>query len=357
MKKRLVISLAAGLLLSVCGLYLAFRNVPFVDLFSYFASINYGWLVPSLLLIMLSFLLRALRWQIIVNSTLRIGFRAAFHPLMIAFMINCVLPGRIGELARPVILKKREKLPFSTGLATVAAERAFDVSLLILLFLIVVSLVKIDPDIRISFGTYVLNSETLALITTGLIRLSLVMIAGMILVSVRVTRDFVARLILYAPQLLFFTGNALKDRLTESFGKPVIRLMENFASGFELIKSPLALLACFGLSILVWTTSALSYYVFSLGCPGVELSLPEMAAVMVIICMFIALPSVPGYWGLWEAGGMFAMTLFGATAREAAGFTLANHAMQIFPVIAVGMISAVLTGVNIWRTSFYPNSP
>ena len=93
-----------------------------------------------------------------------------------------------------------------------------------------------------------------------------------------------------------------------------------------------------------------------MGCPGVSLSLIEMTAIMVIICMFIALPSVPGYWGLWEAGGMFAMMLFGVSPREAAGFTLANHALQIFPVIVIGIISAVLTGVNIWRTSYNPDS-
>jgi hypothetical protein len=73
---------------------------------------------------------------------------------------------------------------------------------------------------------------------------------------------------------------------------------------------------------------------------------------MVIICFFIALPSVPGFWGLWEAGGVFALSLLGISAKEAAGFTLASHAVQMIPVILVGFVSAVLTGVNIWRVAF-----
>jgi hypothetical protein len=81
-----------------------------------------------------------------------------------------------------------------------------------------------------------------------------------------------------------------------------------------------------------------------------------MYAVMVIICLFIALPSVPGYWGLWEAGGVFAMSLFGIPENAAAGFTLANHAVQLFPVIIVGFISAVITSVNIWQVSFEKKS-
>ena len=76
-----------------------------------------------------------------------------------------------------------------------------------------------------------------------------------------------------------------------------------------------------------------------------------MIAVMVIICFFIALPSVPGFWGLWEAGGVFAMALFGVSSKDAAGFTLTNHAVQVFPVIIVGLMSAVYTGVDIRQVS------
>jgi hypothetical protein len=105
-------------------------------------------------------------------------------------------------------------------------------------------------------------------------------------------------------------------------------------------------------SILVWTIAAFSYWVFSLGSPGFHLSYTEMFAVMVIICLFIALPSVPGFWGVWEAGGVFAMSIFGVSTNVAAGFTLANHGVQVFPVIIVGFISAIITSVNIWQVSY-----
>ncbi|MGD8369796.1 MAG: lysylphosphatidylglycerol synthase domain-containing protein, partial [Desulfobacterales bacterium] len=87
------------------------------------------------------------------------------------------------------------------------------------------------------------------------------------------------------------------------------------------------------------------------GCPGIGLSVFELTAVMVIVCFFIALPSVPGFWGLWEAGGVFALALFGVPSKEAAGFTLVNHVVQMFPVILVGLVSAMVTGVNIVQVS------
>jgi uncharacterized membrane protein YbhN (UPF0104 family) len=114
-----------------------------------------------------------------------------------------------------------------------------------------------------------------------------------------------------------------------------------------LIKDPIRIMICLIYSLAVWFFTALSYYLISIGCPQINLSLSEMTAVMVIICFVIALPSVPGYWGLWEAGGVFAMLLFGVSEREAAGYTLANHAVQIVPVVLVGLVSAWISGVNI----------
>jgi uncharacterized membrane protein YbhN (UPF0104 family) len=88
------------------------------------------------------------------------------------------------------------------------------------------------------------------------------------------------------------------------------------------------------------------------GCPGIELSFTEIFAVMIIICFFIALPSVPGFWGIWEAGGVFALALFGVSSKDAAGYTLVNHAIQMFPVIIVGLVSAMVTSINILQVSY-----
>jgi hypothetical protein len=68
---------------------------------------------------------------------------------------------------------------------------------------------------------------------------------------------------------------------------------------------------------------------------------------MIILCFFIALPSAPGFWGIWEAGGVFALYLFGVPTRDAVGYTLTVHVVQIVPIMLVGLISAVITGVNI----------
>jgi uncharacterized protein (TIRG00374 family) len=356
MKNHILISLAVGIILSVAALYFAFRNIPFEDLINYLGSINYLWVMPAVLLVFVSFFIRALRWQYILGSNHKIGIWRAFNPMMIGFMINCILPGRLGEFARPAILQKKEKVPFATGIATVAAERVFDVSALVAFAVITFAAIDINPEVEIIFGDFRLNRATLEALFSKIMLMGIVLIVGMIAVSIRSIRSVIHRLILALPALVFFAAESTQKTIRVKVCEPLIGFIDNIALGFTLVKYPKKIFVCAIYSLLVWITAALSYLIFSFGSPGVHLSYLEMFAVMVIICLFIALPSVPGFWGLWEAGGVFAMALFGVSTDAAAGFTLANHAVQMFPVIIIGLISAIITSVNIWQVSYEKKS-
>lgn len=352
MNKRMTISFIVGLVLSAAALYFAFRNVPIRDLLNYLASIEYIWVLPALAVVLISFYLRAIRWQIILASSRRITIWRAFHPMMIGFMINCILPGRLGEVARPIILQKKENVPFTTGLATVAAERIFDICLLLLLFIATVGAIQISPDTNVAFGDYHLNRATLDLVFGGMLKLGTVFIFGILLITIGRVRDRLCKMIRYVPNLFVFSGQKIKGVIEKKICEPLIGIIENIAQGFALIRYPKKLFICGVYSLLIWGLLALSYYLFSLGSPGINLTFYELCVVMVIICFFISLPSVPGWWGLWEAAGVFALSLFGVSSKEAAGFTLANHALQVFPVILVGLISAMIFSVNIRQMSF-----
>ena len=352
MKKNLTISLAVGGIVSALALYLAFRNVPFSDLVQYLASIDLVWVLPAVLIVVICFLLRGLRWQTILGSNHKVGFWQAFHPLMIGFMINCILPGRVGEFARPAILQKREKIPFTTGLATVAAERVFDLVMLVVLFIALIATIQIDSDINYVVGTHQLNRATLETIFKSMVTLGLVLIAGIIMVSIQRTRSLIVGCIRLMPSLIFFGSPKFKTDTGQKICEPLVRIVENIARGFELVKYPKKILICFFYSGLIWSLQAVSYYLMAFGCPGIDLTLAEFYTVLVIVSFFIALPSVPGFWGLWEAGGVFALSLFGVAAKEAAGYTLLNHAVQMFPVIFMGFISAVISSINIWQLSY-----
>ncbi|MBI5061896.1 MAG: flippase-like domain-containing protein [Desulfatitalea sp.] len=336
MSKKIILSLLVGGLMSVATLYLAFRNVPLAELVSYLGSIAYLWLIPSVGLVALAFVLRAYRWRLILKSAKSVGFWQAYHPLMIGFMINCILPGRVGEIARPAIIKREQSVPFSTGFATVAAERIFDMLVLIALLAAVFTTVTRQPDLDIAFGGWRLNSQVLQTAAWAMIRVAVVLLIGLACLAFSITRRWMVRSIEAVIGLIGRISPALGPR-AEKAGRFFIGIVEGFAVGLGLVAHPRRALACLGLTILIWAISALSYWTFSLGCPGIHLSYIEMTTVMVVVCFFIALPSAPGFWGLWEAG---------------AGFTLVNHAVQMFPVILLGLFSALITSVNIWQLTY-----
>ncbi|MCF8093774.1 MAG: flippase-like domain-containing protein [Desulfobacteraceae bacterium] len=352
MRFKIFSSLAAGLVLSAIGFYFAFRNVPLNLLAESLAEVNYLWLVPGAVVGLLSFAVRALRWRLILSSTLKLPFSSAFHPMMVGFMVNSVLPGRIGELARPAIIKKQDNVAFTLGLTTIAAERFLDAVTLIVLFAWVLATVHIDPGLQTEFRGRQLDRHTLESLSLALIRISVIAAAAVIAVSIPAVQRFVKKFILNAPSLFFPKDSRFAEKVRAKCCLPLTHILDNIAAGLSMVKQPGVLLFCVFYSFIIWLMQSLALYILSLGFPGFSLGFGEMTTVFIIICFFIMLPSVPGYWGLWEAGGVFAMALFGVASDLAAGFSLLSHVMLMFPVLFVGIYSAVVSGVNIFRISY-----
>jgi len=345
--KRLISSMVFGIIFSGIALYFTFKNIPLIAVYEYFKCINYWWAIPAVAVGIFSFVLRVIRWQIILLPVKRCSFRAAFHPLMIGFMLNCIMPGRVGEIARPVIFCKKEKVPFSRVLATVGAERIFDFIAMLLLFMVFIKTAHIDPDLSIPFGGYMLNQAMLASIFSKTCWIALALIGMIFIISFSKTRLMLSRAINLSPDLLFMLTKKHKDRIRQSLCKKAVDILDHLAIGFEVLKSPSRIVYSMSLSIILWLLLGGSYYILSFGSPGIDLSFIQISTSMIIICFFIILPSVPGYWGLWEAGGTFGLMIFGVSEADAAGYTLVNHFIQIFPVIIIGFISSTVMGINI----------
>jgi glycosyltransferase 2 family protein len=193
MKKKILLSLPIGIFISALALYLSFRRIPIGELISYLREIDYIWVLPTILLVGLAFVLRVFRWQLILNTSENVTYSQAYHPLMIGFMLNCILPGRVGEAARPLILAGRNRVPFSTGIATVATERLLDGIFLIAFLAIALGTVPMDGSFHISFGKYQLDRATLELLGTNFIILCVLLLGGIVMLASDRTRDLLKK--------------------------------------------------------------------------------------------------------------------------------------------------------------------
>jgi len=341
--------LLAGGADSLAALYLAFRNVPLAELGACLARIDYRYLFLSLAVVAGLQVAKAHRWRVILGAAAPVGFTSAFHPMMIGFMLNCILPGRPGELARPLILSRQQAIPFATALSTVVAERILDTLTILALLAWVLSALDLGATEAIDFAGYRIDGALVVSAGHATFALALILLAAVVLLRLEMVQRWIKALFYRLP--LWIPGLSSKRRqwLTERVSRPLAAMVDQAVHGLALVGRPLRLAACIGLSLAIWLLTAVSFYILSLGFPEIEIGLTQMTAVMVVIAFCIALPSVPGWWGLWEAGGIFALSLLGIAPGPAAGFTLVNHATQIFPVILIGLGSALISGVGVSR--------
>ena len=122
-----------GIGLGVGLLYLALRGVDFDRVKADFLEANYLWVAIALFVALLSHWFRAVRWKMLLRAA---GYESKtmnlFSSLMVGYMVNQAIP-RGGEVTRPTLTTKTEKIPLTVTLGTIVTDRIFDVIILGLL--------------------------------------------------------------------------------------------------------------------------------------------------------------------------------------------------------------------------------
>ena len=140
--KRLL-SLLLSLALGGGLLWLALRNADLGAVAEALAAGEWIWMVPFVALGLVSVVLRAWRWGMLIDAlpgrSGRVPLRLTSASVAIGYLVNYAAP-RLGEVARTANVSRRAEAPFSAVLGTVVAERALDVVMLALALLSVVAL-------------------------------------------------------------------------------------------------------------------------------------------------------------------------------------------------------------------------
>jgi uncharacterized protein (TIRG00374 family) len=203
----------------------------------------------------------------------------------------------------------------------------------------------------VDFAGYILSPSLLDKLFRFTLEFSIVLILAIALISFSKTRKIINRIILKMPDAIFFAGDHAREAIRERIFRRITHFVENLSVGFDILKSPGLLILCLIQSFVLWWLIGVSVWVLAFGCPGVNISIMQAFAVEIIICFAIMLPSVPGYWGLWEAGGVFGLMLFGIPADAAGGMILTYHFFHLIPLILLGLISAMVIGVGITQAA------
>lgn len=139
---KIAIPLGLGVFL-IWYIYQSFTPTQIAETKKYFADANYGFVLLSVFLSVLSHFSRAYRWSFMLEA---IGYKTKiannFMAVSVAYLMNIFIP-KSGEVSRAVILDKYENVPFQKGFGTIISERIVDL-LFLLFFTAIAFIIKFE---------------------------------------------------------------------------------------------------------------------------------------------------------------------------------------------------------------------
>lgn len=136
------IKILLNIFITLVLIYYLLIKLNFITIYSTFAGMNLFWLVSSIPFIVIMYLVKTIKWNILLNCiNIKIPFFEALKLILIGTFYGTFTPGRSGELARSFYLKKAEK---SKTIPTIIIDRIVDV--IFLLSMSVLSIVLFFND-------------------------------------------------------------------------------------------------------------------------------------------------------------------------------------------------------------------
>ena len=314
--------------LGILIIWLSLRNLTEVEkeeILKAFRTANYNWVVLAIVLGILSHILRSLRWILFFEP---MGYKPSvkntFYAVMIGYFANMAFP-RLGEVSRCGILAKYEKIPFNKAFGSVITERAIDMILFVLLFLLTIftQIGTIDHylDTKIYPKIYARIHDP------ALIRLMIYAGVG-----------FVVIVLLF---LLVFRKRIASSKIGGKIRHAAAGFWEGLRS-LSGIRKPVLFVAY---SILIWVLYFFMLYVCFFCFPETaHLSLG--AGLSALVLGSVGIMITPGGIGLYPAIIAETLRLYGTSLTTGLALGWIAWTAQTAMILAVGGISLLLLSFN-----------
>ena len=300
---------------------------------------------------LLSWPVRGLRYRDILAElgyTERVGFLTG--AVFISQTGNLVVPARLGDAVRAYVVKARRGIPYPSGVASLAAERVFDLLSLVALagtVLLGITLTGGAADLIAGIsgggtvGSVDRRSGRIAAVVAASVGVAAVGAAAAIVVSARSDRTLVRP--------------AIRRLSSDSYADRIAGVIEAFVADLQRVAGDGGAFARVGVSSLViWTldvfTAALVLLALGVDLPAETLLTVSFFAVSVGNLAKV-LPLSPGGIGLYEGAFtvlVVALTPAAAVAPAAAvGAAFLDHAVKNLVTIAGGVVSMASLNVSL----------
>jgi len=292
------------------------------------ASADAFYVAAATFVYLASWPLRGVRYRdVLARTGHRSGAVAMTGAVFVSQTANLVFPARAGDGTRAYIVKKRNGVPYTSGFASLAAERALDLVAVVALgcvgLVLTVGAVGMFEATR--GGDALLASSAVAIAVLGLTVVAYFARGG-------------------GERLRRREGDGPLDRALGTAGE----FAGEFGAVFEDRRGAARLI---GVSLVIWLldvgTGVALFYALDAGFDGV-VSVSLLAVSVGNLAKVV--PATPGGIGLYEAG--FAAVVVGATGvgwETAVAVAVLDHALKNGVTVVGGVGSALALNVSLTR--------
>jgi glycosyltransferase 2 family protein len=294
--KKTLLQGAIGLTFGALFLWLALRQISVGEIKGSLSVLDYRWIFLAVLFYCINLSVRVARWRILLRSTIDLSYPQVCAALIVGYMVNNLLPARLGELYRADYMKRKHSITRSAALGSIVVERLLDGLAVVSIFNIGLAATAIPDE----------NSSILlpiAIVSTTIFVLLYVLVRYFPIVQ---------------PILSRIPLGWLQSRL------------ENFSETLSVVRKPGFLMpVCTTVLIYILEAATLSS---ALKATGIELTIFQNFIVLGAVVLSTLVPTAPGYVGSIQLS--FIITL-GAFGIESTSAFVAATAYQIFPLMLV----------------------
>jgi uncharacterized protein (TIRG00374 family) len=297
-----------SILLAGVLLYFSLRGVDWGRVGRTIAAAQWRYLAAATAITTFSFFLRSLRWRILLNTETWFSVGTVFWANMAGYLGNNFLPARAGELIRTFLISNRSSLSKTYVLTTALSERLMDVIALVLWSSLV--LLGVSPKPRWMQDL----SRTMAIVAS----------AGAVAIMVLPhTGGLVENLLRRIP-------------LPEGLRKRLLRLAEQILLGLRAFHHWGRFTGFVLLTVVIWMLDACGVIIAARAL-GLTVSFRVALLLLTGLGLGSALPSTPGYVGIYQFVAVTVLVPFGIGRDEALAYILVAQALASVVILAFGL--------------------
>lgn len=304
--------------ISIIGLYVAFKGENLDELAFHLSRIDLIGVSTACFLLVFSCIIRAYRWQLLLEPFDRIPFKSVFSSTMIGYFGNGILAFRLGELLKAHSVAKNTSMNTMQAFGTVIIERLLDVTAVVTVFIILIPWFPFN-DNYLKYGA--LGFTIAAFISVAILYIILHF-------------ELIERL----RNIRWFSS---------SLGAMIFEMMNKTTQGLSTLSRNKGFGKILITSIALWGIYYIETIILVRSC-NLNLELIEIGILLVLGSIAFGIPALPGSAGTYDAGVKYSLVIaFNISTAKALNYAVVSHFVAYFPLLIIGFFYFLVSNTKI----------